>query len=343
MGSAGVAMVGWWWASEARAESWCAAPLVAHEWGVVRVGASGAGPAVPPWFARAQEAAPLPGPRVRDLPADGGERDLPVISLYTTDSWSFPVPFALEVSFTAGTPSVWWPPVDALGHRSLAWEALALVREPASPPRPAAEPWVAASRAHPGALWVQRGADTERFVFYEGRTQESSALVLSRGDSWSPTRPHYVVENVTDRPVHDVVVVADGRAWTAPMVPAHKTAGFLLEAKLDPAALRAELRGRWSAGAPPAGNGWGPDCVMMRDPAVPVTVAVDHVLYPSEVDVLLDTWDHTLFAPRGTRLVYREDVAAVDAAVPARLYTDQFHWVDWHRLSVVLVEGVKLP
>jgi hypothetical protein len=330
--------------AEARAESWCAAPLVAHEWGVVRLRGDGApvgpGLGLPAWMARA-EVARSGGPRVRDLPSDGGERDLPVISLYTTDSWSFPVPFALDVGFSAGAPSAWWPPADSLSTAGVSWGALALTRE-GTPSREATVPWVTALRALPGALWVTAGRESERFVFYEGRTAESSALVLRRGDSFGPGRPHYVLENVSDDDVFDVVITLGGHAWTAPAIPAHKSAGFMLDGTLSRDDVRATLRSAWAGGGPPT-TGWGPGCVMMRDPAVPVTTTVDHVLYPAEVDVLFAAWDGTLFRPEpgAAQLVYRESTNSLDRAVPAALYTDMYHYVDWHRLSVVVVDGVK--
>lgn len=336
----------WWWMPEAAAESWCAAPLVAHEWGVVRLRGDGAPPPpglpVPEWMGRSSVARPA-GPKVRELPADGGERDLPVITLYTTDSWSFPVPFAAEVRFRTGSPTAWWPPVDGWTADGLQWDALALA--PAgTPSRPASAPWVDALRAVPGALWVQRGSEQERFLFYEGTTRQGSAVVLRRGPEHGPGRPHYVLENVSDDDVFDVVVVADGRAWSAPAIPARKSAGFLLDDPLDRGALLRRLRGAWAGGSPPV-HGWGDGCVMMRDPAVPVTEATDHHLYPADVDALLAAWDGQLLVPEAgaAQILYREAPAAVDREVPVALYTDMYHWIDWHRLSVVLVDGVKLP
>ena len=301
-------------------------------------------------LARAGVDARGPGGRVRDLPADSGIRDLPVVSFYASEVWGDPVPFAMEVGFSQGHPTAWWPPVDALSassERALAWDALALAKDPATAPRPTEVDWVRRQRALPLARWVVRGQESERFLFYEGRTRETPALVVRRGDSWAPDRPHYLLENTSGFPVHDVVIVADGKAWTAPTVPAGRSAGFLLVDPLDREAELARLKGRWSSGeaAPLPMLRAGEDCVMMRDPAVPVERASDHRLYGAEVDVLLSTWADRLLVsrPGAAQILYREDPAAVDAAMPARLYTDQYHWIDWRRLSVVLVDSVVLP
>ena len=82
---------------------------------------------------------------------------------------------------------------------------------------------------------------------------------------------------------------------------------------------------------------------MLRDPAVPVEAAEGHRLYAAEVDVLLSVWAERLLEAEGTHIVYREDVEALDALMPASLYTDMYHFIDWRRLGIVLVEGVALP
>ena len=66
--------------------------------------------------------------------------------------------------------------------------------------------------------------------------------------------------------------------------------------------------------------------------------AAGHALYGSEVDAMLGVWGERLFAP-GDHLLYREDPSALDAVMPVSLYTDMYHWFDWRRLGVVLVEG----
>lgn len=82
---------------------------------------------------------------------------------------------------------------------------------------------------------------------------------------------------------------------------------------------------------------------MMRDPAVPAEDASDHRLYGPELDVLLSVWADRLLASDDIHLTYREDVAALDAAMPLSVYTDMFHDVHLARLGVVLVEGLELP
>ena len=105
----------------------------------------------------------------------------------------------------------------------------------------------------------------------------------------------------------------------------------------------AEVRSGWVTASPVLADGpWhGDDCVMQRDPAVPVTHAAGYTLYPSEVDAMLGVWGPRLFGPRD-HLLYREDPAALDAVMPVSLYTDMRHWLEWRRLGVVLVEDLVL-
>lgn len=362
-------------ASAAWAKSWCAAPLVAHEWGVhlVRVdGVAPRGAPLPSWFHEdgSGDAANLVP--VWALPPDNGIRDLPVVQFH-----GFPGPVAVEVGFGADEASAWWPAVDrriagadarspdAIGGRErlllardarnplktnppigsdptkqLGWDALALLETPTSPRHPAEQPWVDALRRVPTALWVDTGTESDRFLFYEADTASAPDLVLERGDSWSPTHPHHLVRNRSPYPVHDVIVIADGRAWTAPQVPAGATAGFLLDQPLDRAGIVAWLGQRWVDPAGPPTERWtADDCVMMRDPAIPVDTATGHRLYAPELDVLLSVWADRMLATDGARLVYREDPAALDARMPLAVYTDMYHWVQTSRLGVVMVEG----
>jgi hypothetical protein len=364
----------------AEAKSWCASPLVAHEWGVHLVRADGqaaAGTPLPSWFHHDTGSGPARGVPVWDLPPDSGIRDLPVVQFYAP---SRPVPLGLEVGFADDSASSWWPQVDRfvpavlagsptamrgretlleararrtphgtnppLGPdptKQLGWDALTLSDRPATPPNPAEQPWVDALRNVPNALWVDAPGESDRFLFYEASTRDAPDLVLTRGDTWTPTRAHHVLHNRSDWTVHDVVVLANGRAWTAPAIPAGASAGFLLDQPLDRAGVVAWLRQRWTDPAgPPLQHRWDvDDCVMMRDPAIPVDRATGYRLYGPEVDVLLDVWAERLLADGpGVRIVYREDPAALDARMPLAVYTDMMHFVQLSRLGVVAVEGV---
>jgi hypothetical protein len=323
----------------ASAKSWCASPVVAHEWGVAVLRPQGGlslPTDLPPWFERSG-VAPLAGATpVRSLPADNGVRTLPVVQLWRGDDRPGPIPFALEVGFTQGTAAVWWPPVDALSlhtpERQLAWDALVLDDVPAGAVRDSALPWVGRLR-EAGPLWVSRGPDSERFVFYEGRTREAPAVTVV--DDPRGIR----VRNTGDWPVHDVWVVRDGRAHGVPRLAPGEEAAPSVSRAVD-AAWRSEVRAGW---VDPAGRALvprrasGEGCVTGRDPAVPVSRAEGHALYAPEVDAMLTVWGERLFGA-ADHLLYREDVAALDAVMPVSLYTDMTHWLTWRRLGVVLVE-----
>jgi hypothetical protein len=81
---------------------------------------------------------------------------------------------------------------------------------------------------------------------------------------------------------------------------------------------------------------------MQRNPAVPVDRAADHRLYAAEIDVVLDAWGARFFDAQGTTIVYREDIAQLDAAMPLSLYTDMQHHVQLRRLGLALVENLTL-
>lgn len=380
-----------------RAEMWCADPLWAHEWGVLVHGAGGAtrtsGPALPAYF-HGQPGAPSgPVSPVREMPVDGGERALPVLQLYAPRNWR-PVPLGLEVGFAEGEASRWFPQLDArrtasdangpsaraerarlvaarearrsgavtspLGRdptRQLAWDRLTLDASPAHTLATTATPWVQRLRGLTDALWVNGASESERFVFYEGRTRETPAIRLERGPTHAPGRRHLILRNVSAHPIHDVFLVhrEAGAVFvlSAASIPAGRSAGFVLE---DHAVAPADLAVRTRhalrdalvdphESAPPSDYHWGgaSGCVMQRDPAIPVERAVDHRLYAAEVDAILEAWGARFFDAQGTTIVHREDTARLDEAMPISLYTDMYHFVVLRRLGLALVEGATLP
>ena len=209
-----------------------------------------------------------------------------------------------------------------------------------------------------GALWVNGARESERFVFYEAVTHERVALELTRGDRYRPDHRHFVLRNRGAHAVHDVFVTHRERdrvfVFFAPSIPAGRSAGFVLEAHAVTdvlpwsagsaadfvAATRARLRERLvdaDEPTPPTSMQWSrDDCVMMRDPAIPTTTAEGHRLYAHEVDAILDVWAGTFFGSPGTTIVYREDPAYLDRAMPLSIYTDMYNHVKLRRLGLAV-------
>lgn len=240
--------------------------------------------------------------------------------------------------------------------RQLQWDHLSLTRNPLRRRATPDVPWVGTLRGFGDALWVNSARESERFVFYEARTSERPALRVERGPTHAAGRRHLILRNTVQTPVHDVFFVhREGGAdyvFYAPAIPAGQTAGFVLEshrvtaagraaatrdrlrtALVDPQQPRAPRARRWPTG----------ECVMQRDPAIPVESASGHRLYEPEADVLIDLWGARFFDAPGTTIVYREDERYLDQVMPLSIYTDMYHHVDLQRAGLAVVEGVLLP
>lgn len=235
------------WPARSEAESWCADPLVVHEWGVHTFGSGAsrgaAGPTLPGWFHARPTQPQAFGPPVRALPVDSGMRELPVVHFYGGPNWNL-VPVALEVGFARGSASRWYPQVDArttaarangararaargrlvqsrearqpgiggppLGRdptRQLHWDALQLSAQPRHARHVSQTPWVDRLRGFDDALWVNGAHQSERFVFYDADTTEAPALRVEHGPSYAAGRRHLILRNVGADDVHDVLFV----------------------------------------------------------------------------------------------------------------------------------------
>ncbi|PKN59544.1 MAG: hypothetical protein CVU56_00525 [Deltaproteobacteria bacterium HGW-Deltaproteobacteria-14] len=378
---------------DAHAILWCARPLYAHEWGVHVYGGDGAplpAPApLPSWFHTPREPAPPAAPpAVRSLPVDSGIRDLPVLHLYGEPAAA--IPLAIDVGFSAGPASAWFPQVDALRSaaeansaaaaaarasllsarsdrlarrstapvpadptRQLGWDRLDLTATPNAPPHADDAPWIAAARAL-DALWVNRGAESERFVFYEAQTAEPLPLALRRDRGWTATHRAYVLENRGGHPLHDVFVTHAERGKTYVFAVKAVAAGgqvrFVIEDHVvaDRRAatwdrLRAALVDPAQPEPPKGPQTTATPCVTDRDPAYPFERVDGHGLYRGEVELLLSVWGARLFDQPGTTVVWREDAAALTAAMPLAIFTDMYHHVLIHRAGLALWERVELP
>jgi len=339
----------------------CARPLIVHEWGVQVFGPDGAalpGEPLPDFFhGPGKTLAFTPQVPVRDLPRDNGMRELPVMHFYSPAAaagYTATVPFALDVGFAKGHATSWFPDADQLGSgpKQLIWSRLDLLPTPTFAPAKTTTAWVERARQVPG-LWVNSARESERFVFYEGRTREQVPLVIRRAAGWTQTARKLEIANVGGHPVHDVMFVQREGKLTrvhhfADIQPGRSVAFDLDQSVVTDvaAATRGALdKALVDARAPlPAADAWDRStCVMDRDPAVAFSRADGHRLYRAEVDLLLSVWGERFFGGDGTRIVYREDTAYLDEVMPVSLYTDMYNYIMLQRAGLVLWSGVVLP
>ena len=369
----------------ASARSWCAQPLFVHEWGVQAFDSTGAPQspvAMPAWFHRSPAPAPGHSP-VRYMQPDQGVRFLPVLHFYAAGAQ--PIPVGVEVGFTMGEASVWYPQVDA--HRSgaeangpaalqaraqllrarsarqnggaqqamgpdptrqLQWDHLTLTSSPSTTPHASGDATIRELRAT-GGRWVNGATESERFVFYEADTRERVAIRVTRGNELAQGRRHLILHNDGTHPVHDVFLTHRERGHDyvifAPQIPAGRSAGFILEdhgvSRRDRAAqTRGRLRAQLLERSPRQVT---EDCVMMRDPAIPVESAQGYRLTSQELDVIDSVWGATFFDRPGTTIVYREDTAYLDAVMPLSIYTDMHSFTVLNRAGLVVWNEVPLP
>lgn len=346
----------------------------------------GGGPApLPAWFHTEGPPNGAASTRVADLPPDTGVRKLPVLHFYAPGGATESIPLGLGVGFLQGTARVWFPQVDvsraAAGAnsaaaqsiraalaiartklepygprptmpddptRQLQWNHLQLLAKTPGTPHAATEPWVKQARQLAGALWIVRGAEAERFVFYEATTQERVALQLARGPGWSATHREYVLTNATSEPVHDVRVSHREGAtkWVAfaPDIAPGKSVTVVFAPQLPAASLEA-LRSRWRVAAPSPPGAAPPNetCVMRRDPAVPFERASSHRLFDAELDLMLGVWASEIFDRPGTTIVYREDIGYLDRVMPLSLFASMHHHVELNRFGLAIWQNVVLP
>lgn len=228
------------------AESWCANPLIVHEWGVhvfnAHGGTRGISPILPSYFHNTPTRAQAVGAPVREMPADGGARLLPVLHFYSPHWGSGAIPLGLEVGVAHGQATHWYPQVDAQRTaseansteasrardallaarrerqpfatqtalpsdptRQLVWDHLSLTSQPLHTRAEEHIPWVDRVRAFDSALWVNTLHQSERFVFYEGDTTEQAPIVITRGPSDAAGHRHLILHNRSTDAIHDVL------------------------------------------------------------------------------------------------------------------------------------------
>ena len=199
-----------------------------------------------------------------------------------------------------------------------------------------ADHWVRQAR-QVDAAYVTNGVEGERYVFYEGKTAERPAIQVKPG-----SKPGgFILANVSRHPVHDVFLVC---------VPGFKEAFGHVETLAPGASTEVILRDPRGPSAPdrlllrlqanrPERKEEGR---MYRKPCEPQGPTTESWLFEKEAEALLAIWGKDFFRGEGARLIYREDVAALDEAMPLALHTDMYHFIQLSRVGLVLVKGLDL-
>jgi hypothetical protein len=349
---------------------------------------------------------PMPQKRVKDLPPDSGIRLKPILYFYPTygmgearvgielrfaqghaNAW-FPqanVYRTPEVAARGREPDwVAWKkttgsrydpknpvPVPDDTRMELAWYSLALSADlPQGQTLPGeslpADHWARLARNVPAAAYISNGAETEKYLFYEGATREQPDVAIvpgSFGDT-SPASAHIV--NISSQPIFNLFAIyrAGGRVWVGylsslePMAaakegaenstpPDRTVAGLALPdfagqmTWTDEHAFAAATSGRLLA-ALTEGSSFATK-VMRRDPADAQGPAASAQLFPEEAAALEKIWRRDFFeAGEGLTLLYRQSPAALDAAMPLNIHADMYHFVSLSRCGLVLNSNIDL-
>ncbi|MBI4230791.1 MAG: hypothetical protein HY608_08145 [Planctomycetes bacterium] len=200
--------------------------------------------------------------------------------------------------------------------------------------------WVKVAR-RVDAAYIGNGLEAEKYLFYEGRTAERPAVTAEALSEGRPERGPYRLTNRSAYPVHDLFLgdpVAVGFTYVEILNP-----GESVEVRMEPWGKRpspGEKLLERLATQPTADRGPGG---ALRDPAQPQGPTTQAWLHPDEARALLGIWGRDFFEGEGIRTVYREDPAALDEAMPLRIYTDMHHAIDLSRVGLVLVKGIGTP
>lgn len=220
--------------------------------------------------------------------------------------------------------------------------------------------------------YVSIGSEVEKYLFYEGKTQETPAIALVPEDTvWSGRR--YLVHNITDHPIYDLFLVyrdtTNQQFWvnyTAQVDPLQKR-----RSRDDSSGQQSLPHVIYPVVPRFAGPSWkqvtvdetefhrrtqvrlgnllrmdypDPGAVYAenRNPAQSQPPTQEHRLFPMEVAALQKIWNKDFFGHEGLTILYRESPAYLDEAVPLRIYTDMHHYVNLSRCSLVVSRNIVL-
>lgn len=216
------------------------------------------------------------------------------------------------------------------------------------------------------AAFVNNGKEAERYVFYEGKTTEETAIALlpanggARHTDYSFPKGEQKKEvslvNVGKHTIYDVIAVyrdrEKGILWSgylpvmSPRTVALRIPDFQMPGKEDELKLsEVEFRRRTTdrlienltSGTSVVSNN-----VMGRDPADPQGPTERHQLFKKEAVGLEKIWHDDFFKADGFTVIYRESPEYLDEAMPLNIFSSMYWHIRLSRCGLVLNRNLPL-
>jgi len=216
------------------------------------------------------------------------------------------------------------------------------------------------------AAYVSNSKETERYLFYEGKTSEEPAIALlpanggsrhiNYGRTQGDKREEISLVNVGEHTLYDVMAiyrdVEKGILWTAhlpvmqPRTVALRIPDFNAPREDDNLKLLPEdfqrrtserLIENLTVGTPVVASN-----ITMRDPADRQGATQRHQLFRKEALGLKKIWHDDFFEADGFTLIYRESPEYLDEAMPLNIFTSMYWHIRLSRCGLVLNRNIPL-
>lgn len=221
---------------------------------------------------------------------------------------------------------------------------------------------------------VSNGSEAEQFVFYEGKTSELPTItILPPHRYFTQTRrepdPNHYVINTGKHPIHDVLVMYRSKNWkvawcacVSRLLPAERlerdprlyAPGRMHALPHIPCVVVPDLNGMKEAALTEEEfvrktrdrlfdsltEGDVYPRLFLGNPGFPQPPTVTHQLYDKEANGLLDIWNEEFFKQEGLTVIYREDPAALDAAMPLKIHASNDWRVVLNRCGLVVNQRI---
>lgn len=217
------------------------------------------------------------------------------------------------------------------------------------------------------AAYVSNGKETERYLFYEGKTREETAIALLPADGGArftnygrfpkeDARREVSLVNAGQYTIYDVIAVyrdkEKGTLWVGylpimkPRVVAMRIPDFRMPREEDQLKLSEEDFYRRTTERLienlTAGEVVIYDNIMMRDPADPQGPTQRHQLFHKEALGLEKIWHDDFFKADGLTVIYRESPEYLDEAMPLNIFTSMYWHIRLSRCGLVLNRNLPL-